>query len=262
MIFNPAEYQVEQLQFLFLMFTRIAAMMQVFPIFGSQYVPWQMKMGLSLFLSLILFPLVVPQVVETPNNLLPYAVLIIKELLVGLTIGFVASMIFTGVSMAGNLIDAQIGFSMVQSYNPFTDQGSSVLGQFKVIVFSIIFLGLQGHQFLVLALVKSFERIPIMGIHFNTGKLAEIVAYFIANIFDISIRLAGPVIILLLIISVASGVLSRTVPQMNMFVVDMPLKVAVGLLGLAASFPILYYVFEKAYTQLQSDLLNLLYFMV
>ena len=258
---NPAEYKVEQIQFSFLMLVRIVAMIQTFPVFGSRNVPWQIKIGLSLFLTVILFPLVQPRIIELPNNILPYAMLIMKEALVGLVIGFVASLVFTAISIAGAMIDMQVGFAMARSIDPLTGVGTTVLGNFQVFLFTLIFLALQGHQFLIIALARSFVKIPVAAAVLPYGKLANIVTYLISNIFDVSVRLAAPVVIFVLLISVASGILSRTLPQMNLFVVALPAKIAVSIMAVAMSFPVLSYVFEKAYNQLQDDIYNLLLIM-
>lgn len=258
---NPAEYQVEQIQFFFLMFARIMAMMAVFPIFGSRNVPWQVRVGISFLLAILLFPMTRPAVVELPNQLIPYAILIGKEVLVGLTIGFVTSLIFTGVSLAGNVIDRQVGFAMARTVDPMTGGGTSVFGSFKVILFTLIFLGLHGHQFLMLALIKSFDRIPILGVNFQTGRLSEVMMHFVASVFEIGLRLSAPVLILVLLVSMASGVLSRTVPQMNLFVVNLPAKIAIAVLGMALMLPLMFYVFEKAYHQMQDNILNILILM-
>jgi len=109
---KPAEYQVEQIQFFFFMFARIISMIMVFPVLGSRNVPWMVKVGLSLLLSMILFPMIAPRVAEVPNQMVPYIILIIKEVLIGLIIGFVTSLLFTAVSVAGSLIDFQVGFDV------------------------------------------------------------------------------------------------------------------------------------------------------
>lgn len=258
---NPAEYQVEQIQFFLLMLMRVSAMILVFPIFGSKNVPIQVKMGLSFFICLILFPLVQPAVLEVPNNLFAYAVLVVKEILVGLTIGFVSTLIFTGVSLAGYIIDHQAGFAMSRSMDPITESGATVIGAFKTMLFTIIFLAIHGHQFLILAMVKSFEKIPIMGVHFQTGPLALVFTKFIGAIFEIGIRLSAPVVALIMLVSMASGVLSRTIPQMNLFAVNMPAKIGIALIGVAVTLPFVYYVFEKAYENLQENIMSLLFLM-
>jgi flagellar biosynthetic protein FliR len=258
---NPAEYSVEQIQFFFLMWSRILAMLAIFPIFGSSNVPWQLKVGLSLLLSLILFPILSTRPVEIPTHLLAYAILVIKEILVGLVIGFATSLIFTGLSMAGSIIDLQIGFAMSQTIDPMSGEGSTVLGQFLLTLFTLLFLLLGGHHFLILTLVQSFDKIPILGATFLTGKLTEVMAYLITNIFVLGIKFSAPIVILLMLISVAGGVLSRTLPQMNLFVVAMPAQILVGLMGVAVMLPVLYLVFEKAYEQLQDDILKLLLLM-
>ncbi len=255
---NPAEYSVEQLQFLFLMLVRIGCMIAVFPILGSRNVPPQVKIGLSFLLSLILFPLLPPATVAMPTRLLAYAVLVIKEALVGLTIGYAASLILTAVSMAGSIIDMEVGFAFASSMDPLTGAGSTVLGNFKLSLFMIIFLALQGHQFLILALARSFDKIPLVQASLPAGKIAEFMTVLVANLFDVSLRMAAPIIVLTMLINVAAGVLARTVPQMNLFVVDLPLRIGVALLGLGLMLPIMFTVFEKAYNRFEDDVLRLL----
>ncbi len=252
---------IVQLQLFFLMFARIIAMVAIFPIFGSRSVPAQLKIGFSLFLSFALFGLVKPETTSLSSDLIPYALLIVKELLVGITIGFATTLIFTAISIAGAMIDMQVGFAMARSIDPVTGAGTTVLTNFQIILFTLLFLTLQGHQFLIMALARSFEKIPVTMVVFKFGKLSEFLTLYISNIFDVSVRLAAPITIFILLVSVASGILSRTMPQMNLFVVALPAKIGVGLIGMAMSMPVVFYVFEKAYNKLQDNIFNLLILM-
>lgn len=258
MTMNPAEYTVDQLQFFFLALVRIGCMIVVFPILGSRNVAPQVKIGLSFLLALVIVPLLPPVAVALPTQVLPYSILIIKEALVGLTIGYAASLILTAVSMAGAIIDLQVGFAMASAIDPLTGAGSTVMGNFKLTLFTILFLALQGHQFLILAMVSSFEKIPLVQAALPAGKMAEFMAGLITGLFVVSLKLAAPIIVLVMVINAAAGVLARTVPQMNLFVVDLPLRIGVALVGLAVILPVIYIVFEKTYAQFQDDILRLL----
>jgi len=256
-------FTLEQIQFYILIFVRISAIVALLPIFGSQMIPYQLKVGLSLLLSVILFSSIMsthPQIPQTLSIGL-LILLIVKEVMVGLAIGFAASFIFTAVQFAGRLIDTEIGFGFVELVDPFTDEMVTVFGQLQVMIFTIIFLLFNGHYFLLLAIQKSFEIIPLMGMHIAGGPVSQHITTMITNVFILAIKFSAPIYVTLILTEMALGVVARTAPQINIFFVGMPLKIVIGLLAAIIVFPTLATLFRSMIEALIQDIWRLLYLM-
>ena len=256
-------FSVDQIGYFFLIFTRIVTVIAFLPIFGSQSVPVQLKVGLSLLISVILFSAVMSADPHIPEkfSILLFFMLVIKEVLVGLAIGFVASMLFTAVQFAGRMIDTEIGFGFVELVDPFSDEPVTVMGQLQVIIFTILFLLFNGHYFLILSIQKSFELIPLMGVGLPSGKLAFHITALIGNIFVLALKFSAPIFVTLVLTEISMGVVARTVPQINIFFVGMPLKIIVGLGTAFIAMPMLATLFRKTVEVLIQDIWRLLYLM-
>jgi len=245
-----------------LMFTRIVTMVALLPVFGSSNVPVAAKVGIAIIVSLILFPMAGGREnIGAVDSFLGFSVLLVKEAAVGLVVGFVSSMLFTGLLLAAAMIDLQMGFSFVQVVDPFTETETTVMGQLKVLVFTLVFLLINGHYFMLLAVQKSFEMIPVLGVHLPGGKLAWFLTEVTGGVFLTGLKLGAPVFITVVLTEVALGVVARTVPQMNIFFVGMPLKIGIGLLTSVIVLPVLVALFRGMVQELVGNIWKLLYLM-
>ncbi len=259
----PADLTTEQILTFILAFVRITVMIGLLPIFSSRNIPVQLKAGFSFLLAIILFPFVQIDLESTFNFTIPiFVFMMIKEVFIGITIGFAASLLFAAVQFAGRLIDRQMGFALVQLVDPFTDAASTVSGQFQIIIFTIIFLLINGHYFLILAIQKSFDVIPIFHAQMPSGKMAAFLTTMVADIFVLAVKLSAPVFTVLLLTTVSLGVVARTVPQINIFFVGLPLKIGVGVITLIIALPALSLIFQGMVDALMRDIWKLLYLMV
>lgn len=256
-------FTVDQVQFFLLIFVRISTVIALIPIFGSQQVPPQIKVAISLILSIIIFPAVMSFKPQLPQafSLGLFFLLVCKEAMVGLILGFVISFLFTAVHLAGQLIDTEIGFGFVEVADPFTQESITVLGQFQIVIFTILFLLFNGHYFLLIAIQKSFELLPLFSAHLPGGKESFHVTALVGNIFVIALRFAAPIYVTLLLTEMALGVVARTVPQINIFFVGMPLKIAIGLWVMIIVLPMLGTLFKQVVEVLIQDIWKLLYLM-
>ncbi|MFP4416475.1 MAG: flagellar biosynthetic protein FliR [Chitinispirillaceae bacterium] len=259
---NLADLTSEQIQVFLLIFARITAMIALLPILGAASVPTQLKAGMSFLLAIMIFPLVEIDPQSTSQATLSlFFIHMIKEVMVGIIIGFAAGFLFTAVEFAGHLIDTQMGFAMVQLINPFTDSTVSTTGQFHILIFSLIFLLLNGHYFLILAIQESFELIPLFGMQFAPDRMALFFTNMVGNIFILGIKLAAPVFSVLVLSELALGIVARTVPQMNIFFVGMPMKIGVGIATTVIVLPVVAKLFWSATQGLFEDIWKLLYMM-
>jgi len=246
-----------QVGFFLLAFARISGIFMMTPIFGSRNIPVYVKAGMAFALTIALFPIVFQPNVLLPENILSYAVMVAAELFVGWIIGFASSLVFSAVQMAGQLLDMQIGFGIVNIIDPQSGQQVPLIGNFKYILALIVFLVTNSHHMLLSALFASFKLIPVTGVSVYSG-LTEIIIDMVAGIFVIALKISLPVLISMLLTDVALGILARTMPQMNIFVVGVPGKIIVGIFVLSLALPFYILFLEVAFNGMYKDIYRLL----
>ncbi|MEG6585896.1 flagellar biosynthetic protein FliR [Dendrosporobacter sp. 1207_IL3150] len=240
-----------------LIFVRISGIFIVTPIFGSRNIPVYIKAGLALAISMILFPIVSQTNVVLPENVLLFTFMMISELMVGWIIGYASSFVFSAVHMAGQLLDTQVGFGIVNVFDPQSGQQVPLIGNFKYILALIVFLITNSHHLLLIALFNSFKIIPITGVVFNTA-LTGIIVDMVWGIFSIALKISLPVLVSLLLTDIALGILARTMPQMNIFVVGVPGKIIVGIFVLSLALPFYILFLEVAFNGMFTNIYKLL----
>ena len=210
-------------------------MIMLAPVFGARGVPAMVKLGLAASLSAIVYPLIIADKPSIPIELLPYIGLVIKEIFVGLVIGFVIYTMTAVLTGAGQLIDFQMGFTMGVAIDPVYGVQTPMLGNFQMILATMLLLATNSHHYLIAAMLKSYAYIPI-----NPSALPSNITYYaqlIVHVFSLAIQMALPVFGALLVSDVGVGLLSRTVPQLNIFSVVFPVKIIFGFTILFLSIP-------------------------
>ena len=229
---SPIEYQ----KFLFVLL-RVGALIMFFPILGSPQVPGRIKIGLILFVSIAVFPVVRATPMHDPKSLFELVVNLFSEITIGLAVAYSARLMFTAVQIAGTVVDFQMGFGVVNVIDPQTETQVSVTAQFQNILAILFFLALDAHHIIIGAIVESFFLINPFQINFSTFT-PEIILLLFKATFVTAVKIAAPIMAILFFISVGLGLVARTVPQMNVFIVGFPLQIGVGLfmVGLSMSF--------------------------
>jgi len=208
---------------------RIAVIFAVIPFFNAQIVPRRVTALIAFFLSLVLMPVVPPvQVQMTDLNLLSIVFILLHELLIGMCIGLSIDVIFAGIQIAGELIGFQIGFSIANVVDPLSGISSPIISNVLYISAMLLFLSIGGHHMLIRALVESFQIIPIGDVMVHRKFLMNVIEYS-GQMFVIGTKVAAPIIGITLLINIAFAVISRALPQMNVFITSFPLTIAVGL---------------------------------
>ncbi len=248
---------VDQFLLWALILLRIASALAVMPVFGYRGVPAAVKVGLAVFVSFLLLPVVQapPHGEMVGAGLLTFLALALPEIAAGLVIGVVTHFIFYGVQLSGQYLGIQVGFAIANVIDPQTEQQISIIAQVQFIFAMLIFLIFNGHHFLLLGLQQTFAVVPVGGAVFPAG-LAEMFVKLMGGLFAAGIKIAAPVMAALFLSEVALGIVARTVPQMNVFIVGFPLKIGVGLLALALSWPMFVYVLELLWKNFQGDWLR------
>ncbi|MBN2333716.1 MAG: flagellar biosynthetic protein FliR [Deltaproteobacteria bacterium] len=254
MITIPA-FSIAEVELFVLIVFRVAGMIFMVPIFNDQAIPALLKTGISLLLAIVLFPFL-RQTSFTPlfaGGLVMVLLQIIRELAIGVTVGFLAAMLLAAVQTAGQLMGFQMGFSIVNVIDPVSSVQVSIIAQFQYLIALLVFLSLGAHRWFIKAMNDSFQLIPLGGFTLSDELLAMLMTYA-ANIFIVAIKLGAPLMVALLLCNVILGVLARTVPQMNIFIVGYPLQIGLGLLVLAFSTPYMLAMFRGLYVNLFNDI--------
>jgi flagellar biosynthetic protein FliR len=225
-----------QLQVFFFIFLRVGAILMTMPIFKSKSVPVLFKAGLTLAASMVLFPILNLKAFPELTNVISFGIGAIGEILLGITIGLSVNLIFAGIQMAGQLAGYQMGMALANVMDPNSSIQIPILAQFNQMFALLIFLAVNAHHWFLRALAESYRLVPPFGFQLS-NSLMEQVVQIAGSMFVIGLQIGAPIIAVLLLTSIAFGLIARTVPQMNVFFVAMPLKIFVGLLFLGLSLP-------------------------
>lgn len=232
-----------------LVLIRMASLFVISPVFSRQGMPAQVKIGLALFCTFIVAPSL-GNINFLSFNVFYFATLAIKELATGIILGFTSYLVFLSLLIAGQIIDVQIGFGMVNVLDPASNIQVPLMGNFLYLLAASVLLITNGHHVFLSALMKSYILVPIDGFALNDILINNMLNIF-AECFVIGFKISVPVIAAVLLSEVALGVLARTVPQMNVFILGLPLKIIVGLASLIFIMPVfantLDFIFNKLY---------------
>jgi flagellar biosynthetic protein FliR len=243
----------EQLEVFLLSMFRSAGLMATAPIFSHSALPVQWRFGFSMILALLTFRFLGFGDAAMPSGLVELLGVGVTEFLLGAMIGFVFYLLFLGVQFAGGIIGFQIGFAIVNVIDPVTSQNVSIVGHFQFLIATMIFLVMDGHHMIISAVMDSFKLVPMATVQFQLANADQMIRLS-AGVIVIAVKIASPVMLTIILIDTALGILSRTVPQMNIFIVGFPIKIMAGLFMVGVSLPILAYVFKGSMLKLQDSL--------
>ncbi|WP_106497611.1 flagellar biosynthetic protein FliR [Lentibacillus sp. Marseille-P4043] len=209
-----------------LIFVRVAAFFVTLPLFSYRTIPMQFKIGFSFFLALTMFYTVDATGVALDET---YFLLLIKEVIVGLLIGLIAYIILAAIQIAGGFIDFQMGFAIANVIDPQTGAQSPLTGQYFYIIALLFLLSVNGHYLLIDGIYYSYNLIPIDAfVPFQDESIIDYVIDAFNQMFLIAFQMSIPIVGCLFLVDVALGIIARTVPQLNVFVVGLPLKIVVS----------------------------------
>ena len=238
-----------------LILTRTSGIFILAPFLGSMNIPMYIRAGSAFAFAVVLFPVIsAGQMVSLPESLIGFTAAILMELFVGWLIGFVGYLAFSSIHFAGSLIDMQIGFSVANVIDPTSGQHVPLVGSFLYNLALIIFLVTNSHHVVIAALFKSFEMIPINGVSVDLS-LTNIITNFVAGIFVSGLKIALPVLFAVLLTDVGLGILARTMPQMNIFVVGIPAKIVIGLVVLSIALPFYILFLDVMFNEVYGNIL-------
>ena len=227
----------EQIYLFGLLLGRAGGLVAMAPFFGERLVPRKLRILLVAALAFLMIPLVT----NPPTMPADFGVVVtalIGEMAVGVAMGFLGRLLILAFSMAGEVISFQMGFAMAALVDPMQPHRQTVMGRWMWLTAMTLFLALGGHHVLLRALCLTLDTLPPGGGFLSDGSIAAL-ARFTADTFVSGMQMAAPAVGILLLTSTALGILARSVPQMNVFIVGFPLKITAGILGLIWALPYL-----------------------
>ena len=217
--------------------TRTLTFLMSMPVLGVRGVPAPVRIALALWMAIAVLPGVLDAGARAPETTLGFALAMSAEILAGVMLSFGAVTLFAAVQFAGQVIGIQMGLAMANVLDPTTDLQISVISQTYNLLAILVFLAIDGHLMLLQGLHDSF-LVMLPGTFMPaTAGLLETTSQ-VASIYTFAMRLALPVILSLLLVSLSLGIVGRTVPQLNILVLGFPINILGGCFVLMASIPI------------------------
>ena len=257
-MFEFITFGAEKLQIFLLVLLRAGGMFILAPVLGHRSIPPMIKAGFSIMLAVMLIPVASQTVIPEIESIWQLALFGAKEMLIGVIIGAFFSLLFIGIRVAGNIIGYQIGLIMASILDPNSQTEFSMVSEFYFVLGVLIFLAIDGHHVIISALADSYRMVPVGTFNF-ASSIGEMLIRFTSYAFVLAIKIGAPVMITLFIMEVALGIVARTVPQMNIFLVGIPLKIGFGFLVLAIALPVFRFMVQKSLSFIDRELMTVLY---
>lgn len=238
-----------------LVFFRLTGLFLFAPVFGSNVIPRRVKTLLALTLTFCIFPIVAP---ASPVQLtLPtFAFTVGTEMLIGIIIGYGASIPLVAMQVGGQLIGQQLGLGLAQVFNPDFNEESEVISQLLFMVALVLFLLINGHHLLLAALIHSFHNVPLGGI-IEPGNVLNFILGLLQAMFELGLRVGAPLLCMIFLETIAMGFVARTVPQLNILTLGFPLRIMIGFLLIIGVCSLLFTSINDAFRNMFMQLMQL-----
>lgn len=218
-------------------FLRVLAVFSVAPLFSMRAVPMRVKIGLAFLVAVSAQASLAEQPVVGLNSRDALGA-VAQQVVIGLSIGFAVRLVFAAVELAGEVVGLQMGLNFASFFDPASNAQISAVARFFGHMAMLLFVVINGHLMLLMAVVHSFDRFPVNGNFLHA--IADMRLHELGmSLFSSALWIALPMIVLLTFVNLVLGVISRVAPQMNIYAVGFPVTLAVGLLGIAATLPML-----------------------
>ena len=217
-----------ELEYFLLILVRVTAFVYIAPFFSMSNTPRDVRIGLSIFVAVLLFQALPHQSVSY-DSLLGYLMIVMKEMIAGLLVGFAANLCTSVVSFAGHIADMEVGLSMVSLLDPATKQSASITGVYYNYMVMLMLLISGMDSYLLKALAETYTLVPVNGMIIHREELLSALLEFLSDYIIIGFRICLPIFAVMIILNAVLGVLAKVSPQLNMFAVGMQMKVLVGI---------------------------------
>lgn len=255
---NLGDFTVLQIEMWLLCLLRVATSIWLLPILGSDEVPARIKAGAALFISVCVYPTLGAQTLALPDHPGDLLMLALREIYVGLVMGFAGQFCFAGLRIAGEWMDHEAGFTMVQLFDPSMGDNQSALAALHGYVFTLLFLIWGGHHFYLRALGESFRVIDLGRAGMPGDAMMAVFFAMTRDAFAFGIQAAGPILATLFVSSMGLAIVARIMPQINVWLVGMPIKLGLGMFTVFLAMPVVWVLFRGAQERLQGQTWTLL----
>jgi flagellar biosynthetic protein FliR len=241
-----------------LIFARIAGFFLTAIPFSATYIPNQVKVWLAVMVAFLVFMVNLKAPLQIPDTIIGYVLQMLGEMLIGCILGFITQIIFAAFQLAGQLLDMQIGFGMVNVLDPQSGIQVPLFGNFLYLFALLCFFAVNGDHVLLSCIAQSYKILPVGGGVRLSGNFYNYIFGIAGDMFAIAFKMALPVLGSLLVTELVMGIIARTVPQMNIFMVAMPMNIGLGLGLVMVIIPVFIWAFEMQFNQLYQHLSNVL----
>lgn len=248
---------VDEFQLFLIVTARVAGFVSAIPVLFSMQSPAQVKIGLTMAISLVLFPVMSTQLEPISFAPLPFYLFVIGELLLGLLIGLSARLIFTAVEFGATVIGFQMGFAAANVFDPQNERQVALLSQFQNVFSILIFLAINAHHIFIETAVMSYQILPPG--QFNVGGDAMLYLMDLAShMFILGVQFSAPILAVLLLSGLILGVLARVFPQLNVFLLSFPVNIGTGFLVIGLTLPMVAILLRREFDDLGQRFLTIL----
>jgi flagellar biosynthetic protein FliR len=227
-----AQFSGPQIALFLLVLARAGGLVVSAPVIGDPNTPRMVKVILAVVLSVLLVQIPSVSRLTAPTDLLPFTANVLAELVIGIALGLVARTIFYAVQTAGGIVSFQTGVSLASVLNPMTQQADTMFSQLFTVIAGLTFLAVHGDVLVLASLARSYDLAPVTGSGISTQLLGSLVNDF-TDIGRLGLQIAMPIGVSVFAANLILGVLSRALPQLNLFVLSMPLDMLLGLVALS-----------------------------
>ncbi|MDR2731707.1 MAG: flagellar biosynthetic protein FliR [Fibromonadaceae bacterium] len=254
---SVADLAIEKIELFILALVRIATIVFILPVFSFNSVPPTVKAAVSLLLAILVFPQMPLVGFAIANSPVFFFMIVLEQVFIGIVIGFTASFLLHFITMGGEWIARDIGL-MQGGMNPFIDFQSNLFSIILTVLLVVIFLASGGHYFFIRVLFESFQYIPMGTFVWDTRSFAAILILLSASSFVVAFQFAAPVLGVIFLCTVSLGLMNRVMPQMQVWMLGIPLKVFFGTVVLIYTMPLMVQLFNANFEQLQRALFAIL----
>ncbi|MDO4188803.1 MAG: flagellar biosynthetic protein FliR [Lachnospiraceae bacterium] len=235
-----------------MIFVRMASFTVTAPFFSMTNVPRRAKAGIAFFISVLVYSTLSPHEAIEYSSIISFAIIVLKEAISGILIGFGANICLSITSLAGKIADMEMGLSMVQMFDPMTRDQTGFMGSIYQYGVILILLVTNMHHYILRAFIETYTLIPIGQVKFNSEIVIDSVTKFLVDYVSIGFRFCLPVVAAIMLLNALLGVLAKTSPQMNMFAVGIQLKIFVGFAVIIFTIGLLPSVSEFLYREMDA----------
>lgn len=222
------EFSLYAFEYFLMILVRVASFVYIAPFFGMNNTPNRVKIGLSVFTSIILYQVMMPKNPLEYSGVIEFAIIVLKEGITGLLIGFAANICNSIVLLSGKIIDMEIGLAMMDVFDPSSNQQVAITGQFYNYLIMMLLIITNMHHYILRALIDSYQVIPVNGTVFQWDHLLETMTTYMVDLMVIGFRVVLPIFATSMILNCILGIMAKVAPQMNMFAVGIQLKILLG----------------------------------